>query len=316
MGARSEISLAHMDGTAHVCAGSAVETVSLSADDFLTRWVYGNPALVDRKLLIRWLEDPTPREDIAAALGIPLGTLLRPFNETAPLQEPVGFCYRGVPFSVVAMAGICDDVCGDRYPRFGAPVALRCYLADMTLLPQGMFDAADWNFMDAGRPGYLGYAYGVRHGSAIYLAGVQSDLAVRYSYLFQGRGGRTAVRVAEEVVERDPADMVDRYSSYVPVLRRTFQRYWIPVLIGAICAWACTEQELTEVGVLSYALEPAEDVRGNVVHRVYRELPERLKSRLRCVRVGGRCHVYSISALGEVAAYLGDRWRLSDSATG
>jgi hypothetical protein len=309
-GARTVAFPARTRRDAHACTAGAAETVTPLEDDFLDRWVYANPALAGRReLLVRWLEDPTPREDIAAALGMPLGTLLRAFAETAPLSGPIRFLYRGVRFSVVAMAGICDDVCGDRFPRFGAPVTLRCYLADDTLLPQGMFEAADWNFMDGGRPGFLGYAYGVRHHRALYLAGLQSDLAVRYSYLFQGRGGSTEVRSGEDAQERDPAELVARYGSYVPVLRRTFQRYWIQVLLGAVCAWAAAEPDLTELGLLKYALEPEEDERGHVVHRVYRELPGRLGGAARCVRIADRCHPYTVTPLARVSAYLGDRWQ-------
>lgn len=309
MDAMPDVSHAQTGSDGHACAAPAAEAIVPPAEDFLHRWVYGNPALAGRELLVRWLEDPTEREDIAASHGMTLGALLRPFNETAPLSDPVEFMYRYVSFSVVAMSGICDDVAGERYPRFGAPITLRCYYTDPGLLPQDMYEAADWNFMDAGLPGYLGYAYGVRYGPAVYLAGLQSDLAVRYSYLFQGRGGCTAVRVGDEVAERDPAGLAARYGPYVPVLRRTFQRYWIPVLLGAVCAWARTQPELSELGVLRYALGQAEQERGNVVHRVYRELPERLTSTLRCVSVGGRCHVYFVSRLDEVKAYLGERWR-------
>jgi hypothetical protein len=311
-----DVARAHEDGDDHLCEAAAVETIVAPAGDFLRRWVYENPELVGRDLLFQWIEDPTEREEIAAAHGISLGALLRPFNETAPLSEPIEFKYRSVSFSAIAMAGICDDVCGDRYPRFGEPITLRCYFTDPTLLPQSMYEAADWNFMDAGRPGYLGYAYGVRHGRTVYLAGLQSDLAVRYSYLFQGRGGRTAVRMGDEVAEREPADMVARYGAAVPVLRRTFQRYWIPVLIGAVCAWARTEPGLGELGLLKYELGGDERRRGNVVNRVYQELPERMASELRCVRLDGRCHVYSVSTLAAAEGYLGARWSPGDRAVG
>jgi hypothetical protein len=293
----------------HACATSEAETLVPPDEDFLHRWVYANPELTGRDLLFRWLEDPAEREDIAASQGMKLGELLRPFNETAKLSDPVEFMYRYMSFSVVAMAGICDDVAGDRYPRFGAPVTLRCYYTAPGPLPQDMHDAADWNFMDAGRPGYLGYAYGVRFGPAVYLAGLQSDLAVRYSYLFQGRDGSTAVRDGDEVTERDTAYLAARYGRYIPVLRRTFQRYWMLVLLGAVCAWARTEPELSEFALLKYVLEPAERERGNVVGRLYRELPSRLGSSLRCVRAAGRRHLYFVSGLDEVEAYLGERWQ-------
>lgn len=292
------------------CAAGASETASPEPVDFLRTWVYDNPALADRReLFTRWFADPTPREDIAAATGMTLGALLRSFNDTAPLSEPVGFRYRGIPFTVVGMAGVCDDIAEGRFPQFGAPVTLRCHLADDTLLPQGMVEAADWNFMDAGRPGFLGYAYGVRHEDTLYLAGVQSDLAVRYSYLFQGRDGGSEVRVGDVVERVDPSELAARYGPYVPVLRRTFQRYWIPVLLGAVAAWARTEPGLDELGLLRFPLQPGEGERGHVVQRVYRELPERLGGRTRCVRVAGECHPYTVTDLDDVARYLGDRWR-------
>jgi hypothetical protein len=294
----------------HACAVGATQTVSPPEYDFMYRWVYGNPDLADRMdLLTQWLEDPTPREDIAAALGLPLGTLVRSFTETAPRSAPAGFRYRGIPFSVVAMAGICDDVCDDRFPRFGAPVTLRCYLADQTLLPQGMFEAADWNFMDAGRPGFLGYAYGVRHEDTLYLAGLQSDLGARYSYLFQGRGDDTEVRVGEGTQTLYPDELVARFGSFVPVLRRTFQRYWIQILLGAVCTWADAEPDLAEIGLLRYELEPDEQARGNVVHRVYRELPDKLDATVRCVRLSGRCYPYSVTSLARAHEFLGQRWQ-------
>lgn len=289
---------------------AANETISPPPVDFLRRWVYDNPALADRReLFTRWLDDPTPREDIAAAMGVPLGQLLRAFNDTAPLSEQIEFRYRGIPFTVVSMANVCDDIGGERYPRFGAPMTLRCYLADETMLPQDMFEAADWNYMDAGRPGFLGYAYGVAYGPALYLAGMQSDLAVRYSYLFQGRGGTTEIRVGDEVEEREADELAARYGRHVPVLRRTFQRYWIQILLAAVTTWALAEPGLTELGLLRFPLEPDEDQRGHVVHRVYRELPERLGGVLRSVRVDDRCHLYTVAALADVARYLGDRWQ-------
>ncbi len=293
-------------------AGQAVETIALRDDGALRRWVYDNPALADRReLFARWLEDTTPREVIAKRLGVDLGTLLRSFNETAPLSEPIDFTYRGVPFSVVAMAGTCDDVAGERFPAFGEPVTLRCYLTDDTLLPRGMFEAADWNYMDAGRPGFVGYAYGVRHGGTLYLAGVQSDLGVRYSYLFQGRSAGTDVRSGDRVELREAGDLAARYGDRVPVLRRTFQRYWISIMLGAVTAWASGEPELAELGLLQFALEPEEDRKGHVVHRLYRELPERLGWGTRRVLLGDACHVYRVARLAAVVEQLGARWRLA-----
>jgi hypothetical protein len=304
----SAISATGQDG--HGCAVGAAQAVSPPDGDFMRRWAYDNPGLADRReFLLRWLEDPTPREDIARSMGMTLGAVVRSFTETAPVSEAMGFRYRNIPFTVTAMAGICDDVSDDRFPRFGAPVTLRCYLADDTLLPQEMFEAADWNFMDAGRPGFLGYAYGVRHDATLYLAGLQSDLAARYTYLFQGRGGETEVRAGEDTRTCHPSDLVSRFSAFVPVLRRTYQRYWIQILLAAVCTWAAAEPGLTEIGLHMFGLEPGEDERGNVVHRVYRELPDKLPGTVRCVRVSGRCHPYWVCPLGCAHEFLGERWR-------
>ncbi|MCO5999548.1 hypothetical protein [Actinoallomurus rhizosphaericola] len=286
-----------------------VDAGAAAPDEFYRRWVAENPLLGERRaLLARWLDDPAPREEIAEELGLPLGVLLRSFNDTAPIGAPVPFGYRGVRFAVTAMTGVCDDIVGDRFPRFGTPVTLRCHLDEPDLLPQGMFEAADWNFMDAGRPGFLGYAYGVREGDTVYLAGLQSDLAVRYGYLFQGRGEGTDVRTGDEVVFRTTEDLVARFGDRVPVLRRTFQRYWIDVLLGAVAAWAATEPALRTLGLLWFDLEPQEDARGHLVHRVYRQLPERLAADVRHVHVGGRCHTYRTAPFSRVATLLGERW--------
>jgi hypothetical protein len=277
--------------------------------DFLRRWVDDNAHLGERReLLRRFIVDPTPRDEVARSLGMPLGRLLRAFNDTAPLGPHCAFSYRRVPFHVIAMLGTCDDVVGGRYPMFGQPVTLRCYFRDPPL-PQGMLEAADWNFMDAGRPGFVGYAYGVRHEGTLYLAGLQSDLGVRYAYLFQGRGDTTDVRVGDDVVGCSAADMAARFGHCVPALRRTFQRYWIAILLAAALTWAQEQGGVTELGLLQFSREPEERERGHVVQRVYEALPERIGASLRRVVVDGRPHEYAVAPLTAVAAHLGDAWR-------
>jgi hypothetical protein len=274
-------------------------------EDFLRRWVYDNPALADRReLFARWFADPTPREEIAEALGLSLGELLRTLNDTAPLQPPLPFRYRGIRFAVVAMAGVCDDVADGRFPLFGTPITLRCYLEEPDLLPQRMFEAADWNFMDAGRPGFVGYAYGVRHGSAVWLAGVQSDLGARYTYLFQGRGEGTEVRRGDDVVD-SPAEQRLEPVELVRTLRRTFQRTWIEIMLGAVLTWARGEDGLDSVGLLQFPLTSEEDVAGTVVHRVYSALPAKLGCTPVVVRVGAERHDYAVAPAASVLDHLG-----------
>jgi hypothetical protein len=287
-------------------------SISATEREFLRRWVDENAYLGERRALLReFVLDPTSRDVVASTLGMPLGRLLYGFNDTAPLGPQCAFSYRNVPFHAFAMLGTCDDVVGGRYPMFGQPVTVRCYFSDPPV-PQQMLEAADWNFMDCGLPGFAGYAYGVRHEGTIYLAGLQSDLGVRYAYLFQGRGGTTDVRVGDEVVACSAADMADRFGRYVPALRRTFQRYWIAILLGAVLRWAQEHGEVTELGVLQFSREPGERERGHVVQRVYEALPERLGASLRRVVVDGRPYEYAVAPLGAVASYLGDRWRHRD----
>jgi len=286
------------------------QAVSASGEGFFRRWVVENTWLAERRdLLARWLDDETDREEIAAALGVPLGVLLRAFNDTAAVSAPTGFGFRGYRFAVTGMAGVCDDIVGDRFPRFGAPMTLRCYLAGESALPNEMFELADWNFMDAGRPGFLGYLYGVVFADRLWLAGLQSDLAARYSYLFQGRTGSTDVRVGNEVTHRSAAELVGRYGPYVPVLRRTFQRCWIDVLLAAALTWAAADRpDLSGLGLLQFDLKPEEDVSGRAVHRAYRALPDRLDWSRCTVRVGAADHAYRTTSFEELRAHLTPRY--------
>lgn len=283
---------------------TTARTISLRQHDFLTEWVHDNAALADRReLFTRWFTDPTPREEIASQLGLTLGVLLRAFNDTAPLESPLPFRYRGLGFEVVAMAGVCDDVADGRFPMFGAPITLRCYMR-APILPQRMFEAADWNYMDAGRPGFVGYAYGVRHGGTAYFAGLQSDLAARYTYLFQGRGESSEVRRGDDVIEL-PAAQRSEPVELVRALRRTFQREWIEILLGAAVTWAAGEHELDRIALLQFPLSAEEDVPGTVVHRVYRALPEKLNASAVTVQIEGERHPYAVTTTAAVRAHLG-----------
>jgi hypothetical protein len=208
-------------------------------------------------------------------------------------SAPIGFRHRETGFLVRAGAD------GGSEPRFGSPVTLRVYYADPTVLPQAMFEAADRTFMDAGHPGFLGYAYGVRHSETLYLAGLHSDLAMRCAALFANRGGTTEIRAGDTVERRATTVETQRYGEFVPVLRNTFQRYWIQILLCGAVAWARTEPALSQLGLLW----PDED-RGGVVRRIYRELPDRLSTRPRWVSVGAERHHYLVTTITEAALCL------------
>lgn len=278
------------------------------ADDWMRRHVVDNPHVADhRDLFLRWFDTTADRERVAAAEGLPLGRLLYIFNDTAPLGRPLPYRYGGIAFEVVPMAGVCDDVAGDRYGRFGEPATLRFYLTEPDVLPSDMFEVADWNFMDAGRPGYVGYAYGSVIGPALYLSGIQSDLAVRYSYLFQAKAATTHVRTGLEVAERPAAELAARFGGAVPTLRRVFQRRWIDVALGGIMRF-CRAAGLTEVGIHQFPLDDAERAPGSVMQRVYRLLPDRLGSARR--ELSGQR--YLVASLDRIERHLGDAYEPGD----
>ena len=288
----------------------AADVVTLPAEDFLDRVIRRN-AWIDghRSLFDRWFDTPVDREEAARSEGIALGVLLRTFNGTAPLEPPLGYAFRRVPFEVIGMAGACDDIHGDRFPRFGEPRTLRCYLADPSVVPQRVCEAADWNFMDAGREGFVGYAYGVQHDRTLYLAGIQSDLAVRYGYLLQRGHGATEVRDGDAVTERVPDDLIAEYGACVPALRRSFQRWWVPILLAGICTWLSAPGRPSELAFMDFDLSPSERQRGHVLWRLYRDLPRKLGACQRTVSVGADRYQFRVVTVVSMHEWLGAAWQ-------
>jgi hypothetical protein len=228
------------------------------------------------ELLAAVLDSPELRADIAVRLGLTRGALLRRLNDTAPPQPSIAYRAFGEDFSVVAMHGVCDDYHGDRYGKFGDPVTLRFYADPSCGVPQWVFEMADWNFMDAGRPAYVAYLYGTVLDSILFTSGIQSDLAARYAYILQDRGP-TEIRIKDEVYA------VGRRTSktdptIVPRLRRVFQRRWLMVVLAGTVQFM-RKSGLRWFALQQFELEPEEDADGHQMRRIYRNLPRRFNGR-------------------------------------
>jgi hypothetical protein len=273
-----------------------------TASRFLERYIAQIPPAL-REINRKYLNSPVPREEIARAEGLLLGRLLRSFNETAPVSPPTRFVLGGRQFAVRWMRALCDDFCGDRFGAFGEPVSLRVY-ADPQVLPQGMHTVADWNFMDAALPAYLGYGYGSVFNGILFLSGLQSDLAQRYTYLFQRPEGKVDAREGEEILRVSGRLLVEKFGRYVPALRRNFQRTWIEVLLAGCASYALT-QGLRSMAFQQFSLTEEELRPGAPVFRVSRGLPAKIPSASIQVLTPERTYMYSIMETWAVRKFLG-----------
>jgi hypothetical protein len=283
-------------------AATEVRTVDRSEAEFLEAYLASRPAET-AAWHRRWFDAATDREEVARREGVPLGTLLRAFNETAPLGPALPFECGGYRFRVRAMHALCDDFHGPRFGGFGEPLTLRVYADESAGLPEEMYRLADWNFMDGGRSGFLGYDYGTVLGGTYYVSGVQSDIAQRYTYLFLARGDATEVREGDRVVTRETGDLRERLGEHVPAFRRMFQRKSIPTLLGG-AATVARELGLGALALRRYDLDDDEVRSGNIVRRVYEGIPAKVPGRPVAVRTDRAVYPYHEMPVGEVDRYV------------
>ncbi|HWT30793.1 MAG TPA: hypothetical protein VN240_07175 [Propylenella sp.] len=259
---------------------------------FVAGHIFGNARLCSGDgSLARIMMNGEPRTEAAARLGTSLGALLRSLNATAEIEPPKSYCYASVDFEVRVMRGVCDDLEGGRYALFGTPLTIRFYLRDDIGVPQWVFDAADWNFLGAGFRRFLGYAYGCVANQTLFLSGLQSDLAARYAYLFQGRGGLTEVRVGEDVVPLEDSKRAQLSAHALRNLRRKFQRRWISVLAAGLRR-VMEGEGLNRLAIHQFPLTEAEEAPGHQMWRIYRNLPLRLGSSPLTVQAAGATYHY------------------------
>ncbi|WP_284125101.1 hypothetical protein [Parerythrobacter aestuarii] len=275
-----------------------------SEQDFFCRHVTMNEYLGARRTeYATTICSEDDRSEIARRRGVTLGTLLRSMNDTAPLGEPVRYRNKTNDFEVVPMLGLCDDYAGERFAKFGEAVTLRFYLKNCPELPQRLFEAADWNFMDAGMPGYVGYAIGSTDGDTLYVSGIQSDLAARYSYLMQSRQP-TEIRNGDEIsIGRGPVEGLGAVST-IRTLRRVFQRDWLAILLRGIAAFMKT-RKLRKFALHQFPFLPEESEPGHQMWRVYRALPRRVGASALRVRTEDADYRYALFDLRHLDKYLG-----------
>src|SRR5436190_11095525 len=260
---------------------------------FLERQISSNPHMLAHARLFReYFDSPLPREDIAERERLPIGSLLQIFNETAPLSPPLSYSFGGTALALHSMPGLCDDFYGIRFGKFGTPLTLRFYLTEEAGIPPEFFEVADWNFMDGGLPYFVAYAYGTRFETQLFLSGLQSDVAQRYTYLFLGRGGGTDVREGLEKRFRQTDDLKKRFGRFVPRFRKVFQRQWIDIVLAGIFCYLLREGDIRGVALQQFRLEDEEKAQGHIVNRLYRGFPAKLAGLKQSVATECNCYYY------------------------
>lgn len=253
-------------------------SINDSKDQFFRRHILENGHIKDHLPYFQeYLDTPIDREEIAARLNLELGALLEIFNQSAPIDHNfLQFTHKNYEFSISKMEGLCDDFYGDRMGKFGQPLTLRFYLETPGTLPAEIFDLADWNFMGAGKAFFLGYSYGSVFQDVYFISGLQSDLAVRYGYLFQLKTGSTEVRRGNQVQIESTVHLGTVYKPHISELRRAFQRDWLTIFIAGIEAFVKKEQ-LRHWALHQFPLTKKEMAKGNILHRIYRGIPQHMQ---------------------------------------
>ena len=266
----------------------------VSSDDFLSRWVGNNPWISarQRRLMKLYINSSTDRGDAARAEGLPIGKLVRSLNTTGPALSPVRFAFANVSFEIRGMRGLCDDVYGERYAKFGTPLVLRLYLTDSDGIDQRVFEAADWNFMDMGFPGFIAYVYGVFCEDMFFVSGMQSDLAARYTYIFRGKGG-VDVRSGDEILSSDEISQVNVDGATIRTLRRRFIRRWREIVLAAIDCYGVAIGDYSSVALHEFPLDDHELVSSHQMSRIYRSLPGRFAARRIVVETASEAYKYT-----------------------
>lgn len=245
-------------------------------ETFFEKHILGNSHLegLAKEVFVKYVDTETDRQAIALMHGMSLKQLLMDvFNNTAPVSEKYYINFKTYCYSYNEMQGTCDDYCGDRFGKFGQPRVLRVYLKNCTQIPKELFEFADWNYMSAGLDYFIGYIYGVIYNNTYYISGIQSDFAQRYTFLYQNEG---YVNIAYQgnVVEVENELLVEKYSKYIPDIRRCFQRFWVTIFLKIIKDYSI-KNNIEAIGIQHFELTTEEQLKGNIVNRIYRELPEK-----------------------------------------
>jgi hypothetical protein len=200
------------------------------------------------------------------------------------------------------MYGLVDDYFGERYGKFGRPITFRVYLKTDNKLSDEIFKLADWNFMSAGKECFIGYIIGSIYDNKLWISGIQSDISQRYSWLFQKRGIRE-IRVGNQVKKMDNSQFIQEYKKEIPIIRNTFQRDWIKILLCSILHFI-TNNGINTFLLQKFELDELENKKGAFMHRIYRELPQKLNASLTTINVDNIELTYSSIKKNDLAQYL------------
>lgn len=221
----------------------------------------------DKQLIFKYFDSPYERTSIAMVENIPMDYLMYDvFNNIGEETFEKSFSYRGRIFHLTYFSGLCDDYYGNRYCKFGTPFVIRVYINGETPIPNEVFDMADWNFMSARKEKFLGYVYGSFCNDSVYIAGIQSDLCQRYTYLFS-QYTETFYKTNNAVVYIENDLIVNKYKYVIPYIRKSFQREWIDILMKAVLECR-SHNKYSNLYLLKYEFQ---DEDGEVVDRIYHQ---------------------------------------------
>ena len=220
----------------------------------------------DQEIIYKYFDSPYERTSISMVENIPMDYLMyEVFNNIGKVVFEKEYTYKGRHFSFSFFEGLCDDYYGNRYCKFGNPFVIRVYIDEIIPIPHEVYDMADWNFMNARKEGFLGYIYGSYSNDSIYIAGIQSDLCQRYTYLF-GQYTESFYKTNGSVVYIENDLVVDKYKYVIPYIRKFFQREWINILMAAVLQ--CKNfLGFSKVHLLDYTLSEDD---GEIVDRIYK----------------------------------------------
>lgn len=245
-----------------------IDNVKEKADPFLFHIISQSNTLNEKskELIYQYYDTSYERGAIALLHHLPLSQMMFDiFNNTGDREAAVYYTYKKKQFSYQLMNGICDDYYGERYCKFGAPFVIRVYIQNYDPIPSEVFNIADWNYMSDRKDGFLGYIYGSFYKKEIYVAGLQSDIGQRYSFLF-GKKCESFYNNGQSVIYIENDLIVDKFHIYIPYIRNYFQRDWISILMQAVVD-VCYNRNIEYLNLLQYTRDPEEE--GYIVDRIY-----------------------------------------------
>lgn len=245
------------------------ESYSIENNDNFLRSALDKYSMLDnekKELLYKYYNTPYDRSAIALLYNMSLAEMMFDiFNKNGYEESEVYFKHKNRRYSFILMNGICDDYYGEKYCKFGTPFVIRIYMPDYSPIPCEIFSMADWNYMSNRKDGFIGYIYGSFYQNEIYVAGMQSDICQRYTYLY-GQQTKTFYNDGHDIIYIENDLIVKKYKQYIPYIRRYFQREWLDIFMKSLII-VCYKHHIQNMNLLKYT----RDTEGYIVDRIYNQ---------------------------------------------